>query len=138
METVMKRETKNRDLKDLPGYGFAKVSKKQRGSWDIMIRTYLLNRETLQCLFLLIDSRISPQAIDLDFISWLGKSEIPFVIGFTKADKYPSREVKMNIEAFKTEMRKTWQTLPDIFITSSTKKTGGEELIQFIGNVLNK
>jgi len=123
-------------LVDLPGFGFAKVSKKQRGTWDIMIRTYLLNRETLQCLFLLIDSRIPPQSIDLEFVSWLGKNEIPFVIAFTKADKYPSKAVKKNIEAFEAEMLKTWDSLPDIFITSATKKAGGEDILKFIGNVM--
>lgn len=119
-------------LVDLPGYGYAKVSKNLRQSWSKMIASYIINRASLFCLFVLIDSRIPPQKIDLEFITWLGENGIPFVLVFTKADKYPVREVKMNIEEFKKEMLKTWETLPELFITSATKRKGSAELVRFI------
>ena len=119
-------------LVDLPGYGYAKVSKKQRHGFSKMITDYIAKRETLFCLFLLIDARISPQKIDLEFITWLGENGVPFVLVFTKADKYPKKDVKQNIEDFKTEMLKTWESLPQVFITSAVKKKGSEELVCFI------
>jgi len=125
-------------LVDLPGYGYAKVSKNLRHSWGKMIANYIANRESLFCLFVLIDSRISPQNIDREFIIWLGEIGIPFVLVFTKADKYPARDVKQRIEDFKTEMLESWESLPQIFITSATKKKGANELVQFIDDTLAK
>lgn len=119
-------------LVDLPGFGFAKVSKEKRFSFQKMITDYLIQSEALHCVFLLIDSRIPPQRSDLDFANWLGKCQIPFVLVFTKADKYPSAQFKTNIEAFKQEMLKNWDELPQIFITSARNKKGRDELIKFI------
>lgn len=122
-------------LVDLPGFGFAKVSKDKRLSFQKMITEYLTKSEMLQCVFLLIDSRIPPQKNDLDFVNWLGANEIPFVLVFTKADKYPSLQVKANIESFKQAMLESWEELPQIFITSARNKTGREELLKFIDSV---
>lgn len=119
-------------LVDLPGYGYAKVSKKLRANWEKMIHSYLAKRETLVCLFLLIDSRIPPQKIDLEFMEWLGENRVPFVIVFTKADKYPSNKISGNIQSFKSQMLKKWESLPQILITSAQSKMGREEILEFI------
>lgn len=119
-------------LVDLPGYGFAKVSQSSRRRWEQMIENYLRKRENLTNVFVLIDSRHSPQKIDLDFINQLGKWEIPFNLIFTKADKSTQKEVAANVKAFLNEMRKTWQFLPQHFITSAVKKTGRREILKFI------
>ncbi len=125
-------------LVDLPGYGYAKVSKDKRSQFQKMITDYLAKRETLQCVFLLIDARIPPQKNDLDFTERLGKMQIPFVIVFTKADRYPSTQFKKNVEAFKQEMSKQWEELPHIFITSVKNKKGREELVKFIDSLISK
>jgi GTP-binding protein len=123
-------------LVDLPGYGFAKVSKKDRSEFGKLISTYISKRETLTCVLSLIDCRLSPQAIDLDFINWLGKQEIPFIIVFTKADKLNKTNLKNNTEQFLQKLLETWEELPPHFITSSTNKTGKDELLQFIKDTL--
>ncbi|MDZ4844275.1 MAG: ribosome biogenesis GTP-binding protein YihA/YsxC [Chitinophagales bacterium] len=123
-------------LVDLPGFGYAKVPKTIRFTFQKMIADYLTKSETLQCVFLLIDSRIPPQKNDLEFTNWLGENEIPFVLVFTKADNYPSGRSKLNMEAFKTEMLKTWEELPQIFITSMKSKRGSKEIVQYV-NALN-
>lgn len=117
-------------LVDLPGYGYAKVSHAQRRKWEQFIRAYLNKRSNLQCVFLLIDARISPQQNDLDFADWLGEMRIPFVLIFTKIDnkKYKPE----NVEAFKKAMLKTWEAVPNYFLTSSTKKLGRKEVLNFI------
>lgn len=117
---------------DLPGYGFAKKSIAQRHKWDNMIRNYLLKREQLMYVCLLIDSRIPPQKADLDFAGWMGKNHIPLIIIFTKADKPGSREILQNIAAVKNELLKQWEELPKVFITSAEKKEGGGELLGFV------
>ena len=122
-------------LVDLPGYGFAKVSKVNRRKWQAMIRNYLTQRKQLQYLFVLIDSRIPPQAIDLRFIDWLGEVMLPFVIVFTKADKMNSKEMITNIELFKEAMRENWDELPEMFITSAERNYGKEHLLEFIDAV---
>ena len=122
-------------LVDLPGYGFAKVSKSSRLAWEKMIREYLLKRENLQCIFVLIDCRIPPQKLDLEFVNWLGEMMIPFVLVFTKADKVSDAKTVANLEAFTTEMQKKWEEMPQIFVSSATKKTGREEILQFIEEV---
>lgn len=122
-------------LVDLPGYGYAKLSKKHRESLDKMIRTYLVNRQQLVNTFLLIDSRISPQKLDLDFIDFLGKNQIPFSIVFTKADKPGNKRIQQNIDEFQEELSKSWEELPPVFLTSANKKIGEEEILEYIRNI---
>ena len=119
-------------LVDLPGYGFAKASKKDRVKWGQMIDTYLQKRENLQCLFLLIDSRLSPQDNDLNFINRLGEVGIPFVLVFTKSDKSKQQEVAANIATFSQAMLQQWETLPEKFITSAKKGTGRDKILELI------
>jgi GTP-binding protein len=122
-------------LADLPGYGFAKASKAERATWERMIQRYLLERENLQCVFLLVDSRLEPQRKDLDMVRWLGENGVPFVLVFTKADKLGRAKVDSHVAAFKRELDKEWETLPPIHITSSVERTGREELLGFIDEV---
>ncbi|KRO55282.1 MAG: GTP-binding protein [Cryomorphaceae bacterium BACL11 MAG-121001-bin54] len=119
-------------LVDLPGYGFAKISKTKRAEFHDMISEYLLNRTNLMCLFVLIDSRHNPQAIDQEFIQWLAENEIPFVLVFTKTDKLGKTVLLKNIEEYKLELLKQWEELPKIFITSAEKKTGLSEITTYI------
>lgn len=119
-------------LTDLPGYGYAKVSKVLRKDFEKLITNYILNRRNLVNLFVLVDSRHSPQKIDLEFIQWCGESGVPFSIVFTKVDKLkPSIAIK-NVEAYKNELLKTWADLPEIYITSAEKKEGCDEILNFI------
>ncbi|MBR2649630.1 MAG: YihA family ribosome biogenesis GTP-binding protein [Sediminibacterium sp.] len=120
-------------LVDLPGYGFAKVSQTSRRRWEQMIENYLRKRENLVNVFVLIDSRHSPQKIDLAFISQLDKWEIPFSLVFTKTDKEKPAVIERNIKAFFETLSETWQFLPRHFITSAEKKQGREALLDFIG-----
>jgi GTP-binding protein len=117
---------------DLPGYGFAKVSQAQRRNWQNMIEHYLRKRENLVNVFVLIDSRHSPQFIDLEFINQLGEWKIPFSIVFTKADKESQKEVSKNVKAFLEAMRANWQFLPQHFVTSAVKKTGRKQILDNI------
>lgn len=117
---------------DLPGYGFAKVSQTSRRRWEQMIENYLRKRENLVNVFVLIDSRHSPQKLDLDFIDQLRKWEVPFTLIFTKSDKENQRTVSANVKAFFEAMRKTWQFLPQFFLTSATKKSGREKILAFL------
>ena len=119
-------------LVDLPGYGYAKTSKKNRKAWFNFTEQYLLNRENLMCVIALIDIRIPPQPIDMEFLNWLGKSEIPFVIGLTKSDKLNKEELEINITALVAELEKDWSEIPEYFITSAKNKIGKEELLSFI------
>jgi GTP-binding protein len=119
-------------LVDLPGYGFAKVSQSARRRWQQMIENYLRKRPNLVNVFILIDSRHSPQAIDLEFINQLGEWQIPFCIVFTKADKETQKEVSKNVKAFLEAMRKTWQFLPQHFVTSAVKKMGRTQILSAI------
>ncbi len=114
---------------DLPGYGFAKVSISQRKNWEKMIEDYLRNRENLMTVFILIDSRHSPQKNDLEFVNDLGKWKIPFCLVFTKSDKENQRTVSMNVKAFLNKMRETWQFLPQHFVTSAVKKMGRDKIL---------
>jgi GTP-binding protein len=122
-------------LVDLPGYGFAKVSQAERKKWERMIDDYLRKRQTLVHVFLLIDSRHSPQQLDLDFVNNLGKWEIPFTLVFTKSDKENQRTVQANIKAFLNRMLESWQFLPRHLISSAVKKTGRENLLRLIGEM---
>ena len=119
-------------LVDLPGFGFAKISKSKRAEFHDMISEYLMNRNNLMCLFVLIDSRHKPQSIDQEFMQWLAEKEIPFVMVFTKTDKLGKISLTKNIGTYKVEMLKSWEELPQIFITSAEKKTGTKEITTFI------
>ena len=119
-------------LVDLPGFGYAKISKSKRADFHDMISEYLLNRSNLMCLFVLIDCRHTPQQIDQEFMQWLAEKEIPFVMVFTKGDKVGKNTLVKNIASYKSEMLKAWGELPQIFITSAEKKTGTQEIANFI------
>lgn len=119
-------------LVDLPGYGFAKRSQKDREMWKKMLDAYILGRQNLVMTFVLVDSRIKPQKIDLDFIASLGENQVPFAIIFTKADKLGIGQLAANIEVYKNELLKEWEELPTMIVTSSEKKTGREEVLDLI------
>ena len=122
-------------LVDLPGYGYAQTGQKQRDALRQMIERYCLLREQLVNLFVLIDSRHKPQKIDLEFMEWLGENGIPFSIVFTKADKLSKLRLNENVEAYKNTLLESWEELPPIFITSSEKKIGGEQLTAYIEQI---
>ena len=122
-------------LVDLPGYGYAKRSKKEIDKLDQMIRGYILQREQLVNVFVLVDVRLEPQKIDLEFIDWLGVSSVPFTIIFTKADKLTANKVAQNVEAYKKKLLETWEELPPYYITSSEKRQGREEVLSYIDSI---
>ena len=117
---------------DLPGYGYAQHSKKTREQWRVMINNYIVRRRNLVCTFVLVDARLEPQNNDLGFIEWLGDSQMPFCIVFTKADKVSKAELDKNVEAFKARLLEDWEELPPIFITSAEKRTGRDEILDYI------
>lgn len=128
-------------LVDLPGYGFAKRSKTVQKKLEQMITSYILQREQLVNVFVLIDIRHDPQAIDVDFINWLGQSNIPFSIVFTKSDKLSASKVVPAATAYMDKLKETWEELPPYFITSSETKRGRDEILDYIENInktLNK
>lgn len=122
-------------LVDLPGYGFAKRSKKEIGRLEQMINGYIMQRRQLVNVFVLIDIRLEAQKIDLEFINWLGMSSVPFAIVFTKADKLSRAKVEQNVEAYKRVLTDTWDELPPMFVSSSETKQGREELLQYIDDI---
>ena len=122
-------------LVDLPGYGYARTSKSSREKWSTMMRDYFLHREALTNVFVLIDSRIPPQRIDLEFISFLGENGIPLAIVFTKTDKEKQREVMSNIKAMKKALSELWEELPPMFLTSSLTGYGREALLDSIESI---
>lgn len=122
-------------LVDLPGYGYAKVSKTQRNKFQAYISDYIIKRENLYCLFVLIDSRHEPQKIDLEFIEWLGEKGIPFSIIFTKADKLGRNKIASNVAYYKKQLLKNWEELPPIFVSSSETGMGKEEILNFIASI---
>lgn len=122
-------------LVDLPGYGYAKRGKKEQEKLKILIESYVLRREQLTSLFVLIDSRLAPQKIDLEFIEWLGENGVPFSIIFTKADKNKRMELKKNVARFLSVMAEQWEELPPHFITSSETRLGQEEILDYIGRI---
>tara|TARA_Y100001978_G_scaffold64397_1_gene57660 strand:- start:984 stop:1580 length:597 start_codon:yes stop_codon:yes gene_type:complete len=124
-------------LVDLPGYGYASVSKGQRLEFAKFIKQYLENRKNLMCLFVLLDSRLKPQKIDMEFMKWLGEKHIPFVMCFTKQDKLSKSEAAKNLVNYKKEMEQIWEELPPIFLTSSTNKQGQNEVLQFVADTNN-
>ena len=119
-------------LTDLPGYGYARVSKSMRKDFEKINTNYILNRQNLVNLFVLVDSRHSPKQIDIEFIEWCGESGIPFSIVFTKADKLKPNTVNANVENYRNELLKSWEELPDMYVTSAEKKIGGDEILEFI------
>ena len=122
-------------LVDLPGYGFAKRSKSELQKLEQMITGYLLQRQQLVNVFLLVDIRLEAQKVDLDFIQWLGSSSIPFAIVFTKADKLSATKANQNVEAYKKVLSETWEEFPPIFITSAEKKQGRDEILDYISQI---
>lgn len=122
-------------LVDLPGYGYAKRSKSQTATLEGIISSYVLDREQMTLLFVLIDSRHEPQKIDLEFFEWLGENGVPFAIIFTKADKLKKTQLASNIKAYKERLLEQWEELPPVFITSSETALGREELLQYIHEI---
>lgn len=121
---------------DLPGYGYAKISKAMRETVHKMITDYVTKREQLACLFVLLDSRHEPQEIDMDFLEFLGESEVPFAVIFTKTDKISQAQVGSNVRKFKEKMLETWEELPPIFQTSAEKMRGREDVLDYIESVI--
>ena len=126
---------KNWYLVDLPGYGYARRGQKGKDQIRTIIEDYILEREQMTNLFVLIDSRLEPQNIDLEFMEWLGENVIPFSIIFTKADKLIGGRLKMNINAYLRELSKQWEELPPYFISSSENRTGRTEILNYIENI---
>ena len=122
-------------LVDLPGYGYAKRGKKEMEKLRNLIEYYVLERKELTCLFVLIDSRLTPQRIDLEFIQWLGEEGVPFSIIFTKADKNKTGELRKNVNRFIDELRKEWEELPPHFVTSSAQGRGRDEVLDYIDQI---
>ena len=122
-------------LVDLPGYGYAKRSKKEIDKLDQMIRGYILQREQLVNVFVLVDIRLEPQKIDLDFLEWLGLSSIPFSIVFTKAYKLTATKARQSVETYKKVLMETWEELPPIFVTSAEKRQGRDEVLDYIEQI---
>lgn len=122
-------------LVDLPGYGYAKRSKTEIKKLEQMIHGYILQREQLTNVFVLVDIRHEPQKIDLDFINWLGQSQIPFTIIFTKADKLSVSKAQTNVAAYKRKLEETWEELPPIFVTSSESRQGRDEILNYIESI---
>jgi len=122
-------------LVDLPGYGYAKISISVKEKFQKLISNYILSRENLYCLFVLIDVRHAAQQIDIEFITWLGENHIPFAIIFTKADKLGKVSVSKNVGAYTQELKKLWEDLPSILVSSSQDGTGRDEIISFIENI---
>lgn len=122
-------------LVDLPGYGYARLSKDGREKLKKMIEDYALERKELISLFVLVDARHDPQKIDLEFIEWLGEEGVPFALVFTKADKLTKGKLAANIEGYKARLRQQWEELPPLFITSSEERLGREELLDYIDGI---
>lgn len=122
-------------LVDLPGYGYARRGKENREQLKTIIEDYILEREQLTCLFLLIDSRHEPQKIDIEFMNWLGESEVPFAIVFTKIDKISKGRLGMNTESYIGKLHETWEELPPLFFTSSEHRLGRDEILDYIEDI---
>lgn len=121
-------------LTDLPGFGFARVSKSTRKDFEKIITNYILNRTNLVNLFVLIDIRHKPQKIDLEFMQWCGESDVPFSIAFTKADKLKPGAADKNVAIYREELLKSWEEVPEMFVTSAEKKLGGDLILDYIQN----
>ena len=129
---------KNWHLVDLPGYGYATTGKKMREQLQTIIESYILKREQLTSVFVLVDSRHKPQTIDLDFMAWLGENGVPFALVFTKLDKMSNRVAKENLKTYQESLAEQWEELPPIFVTSSEKAIGRQELLQYIDDINKK
>lgn len=125
-------------LVDLPGYGYATVSKSTKEGWSQMIESYFKQRENIFCTFILIDSRLEPQKKDIDFINWLGGLGVPIALVLTKIDKIKQAELARSKKNFETRLLKDWEELPPVFITSAEKKTGRDHLLDFIEEAIKK
>jgi GTP-binding protein len=125
-------------LVDLPGYGYAKVAKTDRKEFNKAVTDYIIKRDNLYCVFVLIDVRHEPQPMDLEFINWIGQHEIPFVLVFTKTDKLSPTQAKSKVDLFLTTLRQWWDDLPKVFTSSITTKSGKEEILDFIEKTLAK
>jgi GTP-binding protein len=125
-------------LVDLPGYGYASVSKSTRAGFGMMIENYILKRQNLTCLFILIDLRLPPQAIDLDFIEWAGSKNVPLALLFTKIDKLKRNDIQKNVKKYENTLFTRWEELPTMILTSSEKKTGKDEVLQLIEELINE
>jgi len=125
-------------LVDLPGYGYAKASKVDKKQFDVLITNYIIKRENLYCLFVLIDSRLEPQKIDLEFINKCGESGIPICLIFTKTDKDKGKQVSNTVESMCMELKKTWENLPEYLLSSAEKGDGRKEILNFINNALKQ
>lgn len=124
-------------LVDLPGYGYAKLSKSVKDKWQKMIEDYLSHRESLMTIFVLIDSRLEPQKIDLKFVEWLGINQIPFSIIFTKLDKINAKQLAENTHKFKNELSEQWEELPAMFLSSAKNEAGKEDIIKYIESTIS-
>lgn len=122
-------------LVDLPGYGYAQRGKKMMEKIQKLIEYYVLDREEMTCLFVLVDSRLKPQKIDLEFMEWLGENGVPFGIIFTKADKQTVNKTKQNVEFYLNTLREQWEELPPYFVSSSEKGTGRDEILDYIDSI---
>jgi GTP-binding protein len=125
-------------LVDLPGYGYAKASKSLKEGWGKMIEEYVTKRESLHCLCVLIDSRLEPQPIDVDFINWAGKIGVPLCLILTKSDKLTKNELLQNKTKIENKLLQTWEELPPLFSSSAATKSGRKEILEFIGHALTK
>lgn len=127
-------------LVDLPGYGYARISKSEREKWETMIRSYLTKRKNLMLTFILLDSRIELKASDKEMINWFGEKQLPFALIFTKTDKLTPNQLASNVAAVKNELLQEWEELPPVFITSSVTGKGTEEILKFIeeNNIIYK
>lgn len=123
-------------LVDLPGYGWAKVAKTEKEKWGEMIHDYLMERENLINIFVLVDSRLEPQPVDVAFINWLGEKGIPFSLIFTKADKQSKNKTQSSIAHYKRVLKKHWETLPISFVTSSATQEGREDVLKYIDDII--
>jgi GTP-binding protein len=125
-------------LVDLPGYGFAKVSKDRKVKWEKMISTYLTTRSNLCGVFVLIDSRLEPQTIDLEFLNWCGEENVPFAVVFTKADKQSKSQTDKNVKAFLSKLEEIFGDIPDYFVTSAEKGEGKDQVLQFLDELVTE
>lgn len=125
-------------LVDLPGYGYARVSKTMRKRFGQLIEDYIRNSRHLACLFVLIDANIAPQKLDIDFINWLGENGVPFCLVFTKTDRQKPPLIAENIERIKASLLEFWEALPPMFVTSAAQRTGREELLAYIAQAASE
>ncbi len=125
-------------LVDLPGYGYAKLSKRERAKFDAIIQGYVLQRPNLYCMFLLLDARHAPLANDLEFMQWMGEHEVPQALVFTKCDKLSKLQLARNMEVYRARLLEMWEELPPLFLTSSLQAAGRDELVEYIESIVTQ